>query len=155
MAESGTATSVLGNLVVRSLEDVHEPIDPRISLSSRPDAESLDDGFGRQLSDLVHARAHTHRSPSTTTACADEKTNIKEPLYVGFPSLPHLHLYSDTSIRLNLKRVTNGTQSILAVTRNGRSQSWLASPPCLHVCGPSSACRWVLMDSSSVNRPCV
>lgn len=63
-------------LVVKSLEDVNEPIDFRIRNSSRPSAEQLDEGFTRQISDLVHGGHHHHPDTEKQTPPDDE------PLYV-------------------------------------------------------------------------
>lgn len=67
-------------LVVKHLEDVSEPIDFRISNSSRPSAEQLDEGLSRQLSDFVHGGGHHHHPQSPD--CEKQTPPDDEPLYV-------------------------------------------------------------------------
>ncbi|KAF8074570.1 MFS polyamine transporter [Lyophyllum atratum] len=50
---AGTIVSAEG-VVEKSLNDIHEPIDERLSFSPRPSNDQLDQSLGRQLSNLVH-----------------------------------------------------------------------------------------------------
>ncbi|KAJ7036508.1 MFS polyamine transporter [Mycena alexandri] len=64
-------------LVVKSLEDIDQrSIDPRISLSSRPDATELDTRMVRQLSNFVQ-----HKEPHSDS---EKSPPIDEVLYVDF-----------------------------------------------------------------------
>lgn len=67
-------------LLVKSLDDVREPIDPRISISSRPTAEELDLGIVRQLSNLVH--------PGPEPGTDSEKTITAEDVF--YASIPYV-----------------------------------------------------------------
>lgn len=82
-------------VLVKNLEDIHDPIDPRISSSSIPDAEDLDDGLAHQLSDLVRHPAdlqrhhHPHHldvaSAKDESSISNEKVvPVEEPLYVSY-----------------------------------------------------------------------
>ncbi|KAF8993772.1 MFS general substrate transporter [Cyathus striatus] len=67
--ESATATICVPDMegvVVTPIEEVHEAIDPRISLAERPPSKMLDEGFGHQLEELI--RHHTRDSTSSHTA---------------------------------------------------------------------------------------
>ncbi|RDB16005.1 Efflux pump atB [Hypsizygus marmoreus] len=70
------STTVLAvGVVTKSLEDIHEPVDPRLSLSSRPTADQLDEGLGHQLGHLVR---HPHDHQEKTSILSDE------PIYIDF-----------------------------------------------------------------------
>ncbi|KAG5651569.1 hypothetical protein H0H81_008217 [Sphagnurus paluster] len=57
--QMSTATTLTSEGVVgKPLKDIGEPIDPRLSLSSRPRDDQLDDGLVKQLSHLVHSEHH-------------------------------------------------------------------------------------------------
>lgn len=52
-----------GGLVIRDVESVHEYVDPRLSLSSRPSAHELDSSFSQKVSEVFHAdHAHNHHA---------------------------------------------------------------------------------------------
>jgi len=68
-------------LVVKSLENVRDPIDPGISLSSRPDAEELDHGLARQLCDFVRHQDHDQQHLTSATDL-EKASTLQEPLYV-------------------------------------------------------------------------
>lgn len=44
-------------LVLRDVDSVHDFVDPRLTLASRPSARELDSSFSRKLSDALH---HNH-----------------------------------------------------------------------------------------------
>lgn len=71
---SPVSLASLEKLAVKSLKDVEDSIDFRLSKSSRPSAEQLDEGLSRQLSDLVHG-GHQHRD-------IEKQAPPVEPLYV-------------------------------------------------------------------------
>ncbi|GBE86348.1 MFS general substrate transporter [Sparassis latifolia] len=58
--EATLADERTSELVIHGLEDVHEPIDPRISPSDRPASEVLDESYTHQFSDYMHHRDHHH-----------------------------------------------------------------------------------------------
>lgn len=60
------------HLVVRSLNEVEDRIDPRIRPSDRPGSQELDEGYAQQLTDYLH-----HKDPHHPL----EKE--EEPLYVS------------------------------------------------------------------------
>lgn len=60
---SAAATIVAEGVGVTSLENIHEPIDPRISLSSRSSVGQLDTSLAQQFTDLV--RHHPSESLPT------------------------------------------------------------------------------------------
>lgn len=85
------------HLAIRSLEDVREPVDPRLSPDDRPDNERLDESYVRQLDDYIHHRDHhLHKPVTRTSEKVSEKGKEKEegeapseereeePLYVEF-----------------------------------------------------------------------
>ena len=81
------------HLVIRSLENVREPVDPRLSPDDRPDNDRLDEGYVRQLDDYIHHRDHhLHKTVTRASEKVSEKGKQKEetpsekeePLYVEF-----------------------------------------------------------------------
>ncbi|KDQ50141.1 hypothetical protein JAAARDRAFT_186488 [Jaapia argillacea MUCL 33604] len=66
-------------LAVKSLEEIVEPIDPRIRREDRPDDEQLDEGLARQLSDYIHHKDHHHQPEDLEKSLTDS-----EILYVDF-----------------------------------------------------------------------
>lgn len=85
------------HLVIRSLDEVQDYVDPRIRPSDRPSSQELEEGYTQQLSDYLH-----HKDPHHSI----EKDH--EPLYVNL--CPSVLLFSApthlTPPRLNLRRVT-------------------------------------------------
>ncbi|KAI0080216.1 MFS general substrate transporter [Panus rudis PR-1116 ss-1] len=63
-------------VVIRRLEDVSDPVDPRITAPHRPTSDVLDEGYGRQLSQIL-SRESRPRDLS-------EAPSEPEPLYVDF-----------------------------------------------------------------------
>lgn len=106
-------SKVQGGLLVRSLEDVQDVIDPRISTSSRPDAEELDEGLGRQLSRYVHESYH-HRGPPPSSADTEKATVVEpEPFYVSTPVKPfetHKLMSCVLRYRSNSRMAIDGTR---------------------------------------------
>lgn len=104
-------------LAVKSLEDIHEPsLDPRVSLSPRPDAEALDITLSRQLSHFV--RPHPpdlEKSPPTD-----------EVSYVGVPTKSVKFKLTDIGRRWISKKGISETRLASPVPKNGPSPSWLA-----------------------------
>ncbi|KAF8993764.1 MFS general substrate transporter [Cyathus striatus] len=90
---SATATIVdneLEGLTTRSLNEVLEPVDPRISPDDVPHAEELDEGLYRQMSNLVRAPTQNssrtasvsgHRERSATSSVTEKKNDV---IYVEF-----------------------------------------------------------------------
>ncbi|OCH96367.1 MFS general substrate transporter [Obba rivulosa] len=76
--DAATLTEAIDeHLAIRSLEEVSELVDPRISPLDRPDDTQLDEGYVRQLGDLIHHHEHPHAH--------DEKQSVnEEPLYIEF-----------------------------------------------------------------------
>ncbi|KAF8624022.1 hypothetical protein AX17_007228 [Amanita inopinata Kibby_2008] len=75
-----TAPLAAIGLVARSVDDILDPVDPRLSLFSRPSASELDLSLGRQLSRLI-----PYTRPSNSAVEAGEKHNIgEEPLYIDW-----------------------------------------------------------------------
>ena len=77
------------HVAIRSLEDVREPVDPRLSPDDRPDSERLDEGYVRQIDDYIHHRDHhLHKAVSRTSEKEKDKgeqeEQEEEPLYVEF-----------------------------------------------------------------------
>ncbi|KAJ7308538.1 MFS polyamine transporter [Mycena albidolilacea] len=72
-------------LAVKSLEDIHEPsLDPRVSLSPRPDAEALDIILSRQLSHFVrpHLPDSEKSPPIDEVSYVDfEEGDLRNPAY--------------------------------------------------------------------------
>ncbi|TFK39513.1 MFS polyamine transporter [Crucibulum laeve] len=62
---SATPTIVDDGLVVRSLEDLHDQIDPRISISSRPTPEELDEALSTRINEpfYVEFKEGDERNP--------------------------------------------------------------------------------------------
>lgn len=87
------ASTTMDGLSVKSLEDIHEAIDPRLSLSSRPKAEDLDDTFIQRLS---KRSSHPASTPQSGTSDGDpEKTlDLEEPFYVRSMILVVLHAFN-------------------------------------------------------------
>ncbi|KAK7687738.1 hypothetical protein QCA50_008956 [Cerrena zonata] len=74
--DDSTLTDRNDHLAVRSLEDVSEPIDPRITPDHRPTSEVLDEGYIHQFNEYVHHEKHAHE--------LSQKPDEGEPLYVEF-----------------------------------------------------------------------
>lgn len=81
--ESASTTPLGDHIVLKSLEDIHEPIDARLSLSSRPPADQLDESLGHQLSHIIqHPR---EAGPPSSDSTKNEKSSFDsetEPIYV-------------------------------------------------------------------------
>jgi hypothetical protein len=94
---SNSPTALAEGLSVRSLNEVEEPIDPRISIDSRPDDSELDLGVARQLTDLVH---HHHGEPKhhEESTVNSEKTLEAETFYVSLASGSKLRDFKLTQI---------------------------------------------------------
>lgn len=73
-------------LAVKSLEDLHDVsvVDPRIGLSSRPDAGDLDLSLGHQISNLVHHQQHQRHGDADSEKQSSPK--VEEPFYVRDPA---------------------------------------------------------------------
>lgn len=72
-------------LVFHHLNEVTEPIDPRIRPSDRPGQAVLDETYREQLNDYLHHREpHEHHLTSTSNSDLKEKENseFSEPIYV-------------------------------------------------------------------------
>ncbi|CAL1715271.1 unnamed protein product [Somion occarium] len=74
--DESTLTDHSDHLAIRSLEDVSEPVDPRITPIHRPTNDVLDESYVHQLSEYVHHEKHAHEFI--------EKPNEEEPLYIEF-----------------------------------------------------------------------
>ncbi|KAF8062206.1 MFS polyamine transporter [Lyophyllum atratum] len=82
---SSTTPTVLGDgLVVKSLEDLNESIDPRISLGDRPTASQLDETLTRQLSNLVWPPPAGDEAPSPSPREKAGTPDGDEPIYIEF-----------------------------------------------------------------------
>lgn len=86
MSDSDAATNSFPadheGLAVRSLEDVHSPIDFRLTITSRPRADQLDEGLVQQLGDFIHGGSDVEKQiPSPPDS---------EPFYVSKPFILYL-----------------------------------------------------------------
>lgn len=93
------------HLAVRDIDSVHEDVDPRLSLSSRPSADELDESIPKHLVHTLsgeHPHPHHHTDSKTRAedggvdadlekkAVADERSSARdseEIFYVGTWSL--------------------------------------------------------------------
>lgn len=85
-----TTLIVEEGLVVKSLKNIHETIDPRISLEDRPHPVQLDESLARQLSHLVRQPFHGNVLSETHASVLSDKNIVSEesePIYVSFWSL--------------------------------------------------------------------
>ncbi|KZT70822.1 MFS general substrate transporter [Daedalea quercina L-15889] len=77
-----------GHTAIHSLEDVREPIDPRLFPNSRPDNVRLDESYARQTDDAIHHHdRHLHKVALERDKLEAEQTEAdhdEEPLYVEF-----------------------------------------------------------------------
>lgn len=78
--DDSTLTDRNDHLAIRSLEDVSEPVDPRITPDHRPTSEVLDEGYVHQFNEFVHHEKHAHE--------LSQKPGEAEPLYVC-----HFHFF--------------------------------------------------------------
>ncbi|KAF5385771.1 hypothetical protein D9615_002204 [Tricholomella constricta] len=74
---SAATTMSAEGVVVKPLTDIHEPIDRRLSHSSRPDEEELDLSLRRQLSGLFHPKDSEREQEKVTF-------DSSEPFYIDF-----------------------------------------------------------------------
>lgn len=107
-SDSPTPCATIQELSLKSLEDVHEPIDFRLNKASRPSQDQLDETFARKLGDLVHHGQH-HPTPE------DEEKGIPqadpEPIYVcNNVCLIYAIDFSQMDYRWNSKKATSATQ---------------------------------------------
>ncbi|KZT70821.1 MFS general substrate transporter [Daedalea quercina L-15889] len=81
------------HVAIRSLEDVREPVDPRLSPGDRPDNARLDESYARQIDDYIHHRDHHLQKTVSRTSekdkldadrTEDDRVGVEEPLYVEF-----------------------------------------------------------------------
>lgn len=70
-----TLTPHSDHLAVRSLGDVSEPVDPRITPEHRPTSDVLDEGYVQQFNEYVHHEKHAHE--------LSQKPDEEEPLYAS------------------------------------------------------------------------
>lgn len=110
---STSRTILPENVVAKSLEDIHEPIDARLSESPRPNADQLDESLGRQLSNLVR---HPHHSSGKQEKESFDTSN--EPIYVCSSTSYQVTCNSEQS-RSTLKKAILEIQPTLACVRNG------------------------------------
>ena len=67
-------------LLVKSLEDVREPIDAMLNKPSIPRAEQPDEGLTGRLTGFIHHQSHYYRHDTEKRSPVESET---EPLYVG------------------------------------------------------------------------
>ncbi|OBZ74070.1 hypothetical protein A0H81_05937 [Grifola frondosa] len=86
--EEATIADNEHHFALRSLDELSEPIDPRIRPSDRPDDEELDEGYARQLNDYIHHREHHHeieydleKKPDETLYVEFDKGDKRDPVY--------------------------------------------------------------------------
>ncbi|KAF8713056.1 hypothetical protein AX14_013005 [Amanita brunnescens Koide BX004] len=82
ISATSTRSITLEGLDCKSLQDVEEPIDPRINSSSRPSPNELDLSLTRQVSNLVQRAVSRPESNGTTVEAPTEK--MEEPIYIDF-----------------------------------------------------------------------
>ncbi|KZP30480.1 MFS general substrate transporter [Athelia psychrophila] len=84
MSDSETPRISTQELSLKSLENVHEPIDLRLKGVPRPSQEQLDEGLTRQFSHLIEHRRHAdkYEDGEKQTVIMDEEE--PEPVYVEF-----------------------------------------------------------------------
>ncbi|KAJ6458107.1 MFS polyamine transporter [Mycena vitilis] len=79
--DGSSATVFKQGLAVKSLEDINEPnLDPRTSLSSRPEAGELDIPLSRRLSNFVRRSLHNERHLPDS----EKSQPLEKVLYVDF-----------------------------------------------------------------------
>lgn len=81
--------SKVEELDLKTLEDVAEPVDARLSKASRPSQEQLDEGLTRQLSDFIHHGQHHLNVDDEEKRSPTEP----EPIYVR-AATTHLPLHA-------------------------------------------------------------
>ncbi|KAH8104030.1 MFS general substrate transporter [Cristinia sonorae] len=81
--EATLADASESQFAVHHLEEVTEPIDPRISPVDRPSQRQLDEPLVRQLSDYVHAHHNPHKE-QTSTSTEKQPPSEDEVLYIEF-----------------------------------------------------------------------
>lgn len=88
--DSATAThsSEPEGLACKTLEEIDEPIDPRLDPLSRPSSDELDLTLTRQLSDLVQSTVSRRQSSDSTA-----KEKLEEPIYVSSLCLSYFLSY--------------------------------------------------------------
>ena len=72
--DDSTLTDRNDHFAIRSLEDVSDTVDPRITPEHRPTSDVLDESYTHQLNEYVHHEKHAHELA--------QNPNEAEPLYV-------------------------------------------------------------------------
>ncbi|KZS99663.1 MFS general substrate transporter [Laetiporus sulphureus 93-53] len=81
--EATLAEENVNHVVLRSLEDVAEPVDPHLAPADRPDNEVLDESYVQQLEDYIHHRDHHLHKEGLHEKEKSEDFSL-EPLYIEF-----------------------------------------------------------------------
>ncbi|THU86241.1 MFS polyamine transporter [Dendrothele bispora CBS 962.96] len=77
--DSSTGTVAVQDVALKSVEDVREPgLDPRISISSRPNEDELDESIAHKIGRLVHG------SKQQSSVDKEGQFEESEPIYVDF-----------------------------------------------------------------------
>jgi len=72
---SSTGTVTVQGVALKSVEDIREPnLDPRISISSRPKEDELDEGVPQKISRIVHGSLKPDE---------EKQSEESEPVYVN------------------------------------------------------------------------
>lgn len=85
MSSPETPRSCAQELSLKSLEDVHEPVDIRLQGTRRPSQEQLDEGLTRQLSHLIEHRRRAQKHEDEEKPTFEElEPEEPEPVYVRY-----------------------------------------------------------------------